>query len=189
MTWEILIPTMTRRSQMLAHVRSKLQAQIDAVASGSIRITVLSDDGQATIGAKRNRLLQESTADYVCFVDDDDDVADDYVLTVWNALKTSPDVVKMWGVMKWDGQNPRDFLHSLSYRSYFENGGKFFRPPNHLNCMRADVAKRFRFPEKNFGEDTDWAMQVCRARQLHTEGSIDHAIYFYNYRTDKSTDK
>ena len=194
MTWEILICSLAKRKPMLDALCRKIEMQIiDEDLQDDVKINVDVDNGEATIGAKRNRLLQSSTADYTCFVDDDDDVTDDYVKVIWNALKridrfgNFPDVVKFIGIITFDGKNPKKFFHSIAYRTYFETKDGYFRPPNHLNVMKSSIAKKFKFPEKNFSEDTDWAMQIAKTnpRALMIESQIDHPIYYYKFISKK----
>ena len=62
---------------------------------------------------------------------------------------------------------------------------KYERYPNHLNCIRASIAKQFKFPEEgpiaNHGEDTAWATQLHLSRLLKTEFEINEILYHYDY--------
>ena len=59
------------------------------------------------------------------------------------------------------------------------------RYPNHLNCIKSSIAKQFKFPEINFGEDTLWADKVFKSGLIKTEHFIDKVIYHYKYITNK----
>jgi hypothetical protein len=61
----------------------------------------------------------------------------------------------------------------------------YYRPPNHLNVIKASIAKQFKFPEKNFGEDMEWSMQIQQSGLLKTEAHIDETLYYYIYKTNK----
>ena len=43
-----------------------------------IEVVVFQDGFQATIGEKRNRLLETSTGKFTVFIDDDDDISENY---------------------------------------------------------------------------------------------------------------
>ena len=60
---------------------------------------------------------------------------------------------------------------------------RYERYPNHLNCIKASIAKQFKFPEKNHGEDTDWATQIHKSGLLKSEYQIDDVIYYYDWRS------
>ena len=156
-----------------------LQGQIEVLTSKDNR-------GQHTIGYKRNLLLQNCKGIYAMFVDDDDMLADGSLILIINKLKTeNPDVVRLEGVLTTNGQNPQVFIHGLDIKEWYERGGVFYRPPNHLNPIRTSVSKNFRFPEINHGEDMEWSMAICKAGVLRTESNIGAAYYFYQYNSNK----
>jgi len=93
--WSILIPTVPERSAKLAKCLASLDRQLKDFPSVSYRTleTPLWDRkvGTNSIGEKRNRLVSESKASFVSFVDDDDTLRNDYVSSIYEALtRTSP---------------------------------------------------------------------------------------------------
>lgn len=180
----ILICTLESRKESFERVKGKLLRQIEKNGlTGKVEVLFLS--GEGSTGDKRNQLLEAASGDYVQFLDDDDDVHEFYVLWTYNALKDDPDCVSLTGIMTTDGRNPKKFIHSIKWFDYFEKEGVYYRPPNHLNAIRADIAKQFKFPSKTFGEDTDWAMQIARSKLLKTEVEITEPVYFYLYQPGK----
>lgn len=178
MKLSILIPHLTERKVIFEPLHQELLRQTEGQ---EVEILINEDQGQKTIGLKRNELLEQAKGEYVCYVDDDDKLSGTYVFNILEAIKAKPDCVSLKGIYTVKGQNPRTFIHSIQYNTYFESNNTFFRPPNHLNCIKAEIAKRFTFPLKNFSEDTDWAMQICRAGVLKTEAKVDNVLYYYNY--------
>ncbi len=172
----ILIPTMPKRAEQLAQLLAKLKAQI-----GTYPIEILTDDSDATIGAKRNTLLQSAKGEYLCFFDDDDIPAEHYIYSIMSAIQSNPDCCSLNGVITTDGKNPKRFIHSIQYNSWFEKEEVYYRPPNHLNVIKSSIAKQFPFPEKNFGEDADWSMAICKSELLKTEAVIDETLYYYKF--------
>lgn len=182
--WSILICTLTERKVLFDRLYNKLMNQMKALnLSDSIEILSFCDSRQHTIGYKRNALLQAAQGVYVNFLDDDDDVTDNYIALMYERILRSPDVIELRGILTFGGRNPRLFIHSIKYDHYFEHKKVYYRPPNHLNTMKREIAQRFRFPDDvrkgNQGEDTDWAMQICRSKLLHTEESVQNPYYFY----------
>ena len=158
---------------------SGLQGQIEVLTSKDTR-------GLHTIGYKRNLLLQNCNGTWAMFIDDDDMLADGSLALIIHKLKTeNPDVVRLEGVLTTDGKNPQVFIHGLDIKEWYERGGVFYRPPNHLNPIRTSVSKNFRFPEINHGEDMAWSMAICNSCVLRTESSIGMAYYFYQYASNK----
>lgn len=183
MKLSILIPTLPKRAHMLAELMASLQKQI---AHEGAEVEILTDSRTGiSIGEKRNKLLQAASGDYLCFVDDDDMVSDYYIYCIMSALQSNPYCCSLNGVITTDGRNPKRFINSIKYNSYFESDGVYYRPPNHLNVIRASIAKQFEFNDSSFGEDTDWAMRICRAGVLKTEAEIEDTLYFYRYISNK----
>ena len=186
-TWSILIPTLEKRQELFQKIHKKLTKQIEENhLSDHIEILVACDKGEKAIGKKRNDLMHCSQSEYICFIDDDDDVHDRYIPLIYEKLiHEKPDCINLIGIITFDGKNPKKFIHSIQYRSYFEEKGIYYRPPNHLNPLKREIAIQFTFPSTSFGEDTDWAMQVCRSGLLKKESTIQEPFYFYLYRTVK----
>lgn len=173
----ILIPTIGKRKDMYDSLINNLKKQI-----GSLPIEIITEyDEKATIGTKRNRLLKKAKGEYIAFVDDDDILSDNYIALIIEAIKSSPDCCSLNGIITVNGLNPRKFIHSIKYVSYYEEGGIYYRPPNHLNTIKRSIAIQFEFPENNFGEDTKWAMKICRSGLLKTETKIEEVLYYYKY--------
>ena len=187
MKLSILIPTLINRTGLFERVYRQLsQQRLLLKKPQDCEIIYYRDSGRESIGAKRNKLIEEAQGDYIAFVDDDDKVSENYLEFLLNAIKDSPDCVQLNGVMTTNGANPRKFIHSLSYNSYFEKDRVYFRPPNHLNCLKKSLVKDFKFQEINFGEDTEWAMRVCKSGVLKTEFKHQVTLYYYQYMTRKN---
>lgn len=156
-----------------------------------MQVVSLKDNRKLSIGEKRNKLLEMATGLYTVFIDDDDWIAPTYIKSVLDALERRPDVVGIIGqltIITNGKPNPQKqfFYHTLDNRNYRKSNRGFERPPNHLNPMRRDVAATFSFEKKNWQEDKDWAMEICREQILKTEVFIPHVIYFYDYVPNKN---
>lgn len=186
MILSLLIPTIDERREMFENIYAILKMQILNNANKN-QIEILIDNSKKTIGEKRNNLLAMAKGEYVAFVDDDDEVSNEYIESLMAAIKQKPDCVSLRGVITWNGGNPELFEHSVKYSAYATttNEIKYERYPNHLNCIKSSIAKQFKFKEINFGEDTDWATQIFESGLLKKEVYIDKVLYHYKYIVNK----
>lgn len=198
----LLIPTTPDRADMTEGLRHSLASQIRVIgAFEQVKLHILDTPKydpskpvrEHSIGYKRNRLLDLSTGLYVAFIDSDDRVAQDYVELLLEGIDFGSDCCSLNGIITEDGKNPLRFQHSIRHNTYSTNPDhepvRYLRYPNHLNCIRADIAKQFRFPEEGrlamHGEDTDWATQIHKSGLLKTEHDIPEIIYYYDYKSNK----
>ncbi len=182
----ILIPTVNGRETMLDNV----VARIESLSAGlPVEILPLKTKhvkhGGESIGDKRNKLRHMAAGDYIAFVDDDDMISDLYMTRTFEMIDENLDVLMLVGLMTTNGHSGKRFEHSIMYDHYFENGGVYYRPPNHLNPMRKDLAMTVDFPSINMGEDTNFAMNLCRSAKLNSEKYCTDVIYYYNYVPNK----
>lgn len=186
MILSLLIPTIDERREMFENIYAILKMQILNNPNKN-HIEILIDNSKKTIGEKRNNLLAMAKGEYVAFVDDDDEVSNEYIESLMTAIKQKPDCVSLRGVITWNGSNPELFEHSVKYSAYATttNEIKYERYPNHLNCIKSSIAKQFKFKEINFGEDTDWATQIFKSGLLKKEVYIDKVLYHYKYIVNK----
>lgn len=185
MKLSILICTLPKRLKEFISISGEVNYQIIV---NDIKAEVLYDDSEFdSIGEKRNRLLGMANGEYVCFVDDDDDISNDYINLLMEGINKGVDCCSLKGVITTDGHNPEIFEHSIKYREWktTNNEIKYERYPNHLNCIKSSIAKQLNFPEKNFGEDHDWSKQLYESGLLKTEHYIEQPIYFYKYISKK----
>ncbi|NGX34276.1 MAG: hypothetical protein K1060chlam1_00627 [Candidatus Anoxychlamydiales bacterium] len=180
--WSILICSMPEREKKFSHLYNKLFKQIqDYHLEDKIEVLTFKDNKEHSIGYKRNTLLKKSRGMYVNFIDDDDDIHENYIKMIHEKLKNKPDCVSLSGIITFDGKYPSSFVHSIQYNSYFQKNGIFYRPPNHINTIKRSIASQFIFPNISFAEDTNWAMQIANSNLLIKEESITIPYYFYQY--------
>lgn len=150
------------------------------------------DDGSMSIGTKRNRLVKKAAnfgADYALFFDDDDKPEDCYIDVLQAGITSGADVVSLRGNYYSDGEFIGVFEHSIKYSAYKTNPDgseiKFERYPNHLNCMKFEVMKKFHFLEINHGEDTQFATKVFKSGLLKKEYHSNEIVYNYLHNSKK----
>ena len=169
----ILICSINRRKELFNRLMYRLTPQMDK----HVEVLFETDDGQQTIGAKRNKLIRRSSGDYLAFVDDDDLVSFDYVSKILEAVESSPDCCGIEGIITFRGENDALFCHSIKYQNWSSKDGVYYRSPNHLNPVSRKIAKKVKFPFKNNREDRSYADAIYPF--LKTEVYIEEPIYFY----------
>lgn len=173
----------------------RLNAVLDPQLNKHVKVFI--DDSRfKSKGKKRNDMLARADGEYLCFVDDDDLVSKDYINLLLTGIKNNMDCCSLKGVITEDGMNPLVFEHSVKYSAYKTNTGdqpiRYERFPNHLNCVRASIAKQIGFPESshahgdaNHGEDTWYAHELFKSGLIKTEHYIPEVLYYYEYRSRK----
>lgn len=175
----ILIPTIKRDELLFNKLKDKLLNQ------SKDGVTILVNPSETdSIGKKRNWLLDNSHSEYVAFIDADDYVVDNYIDLLLEGISKRVDCCSLMGIYAINGKVDGFFEHSLKYKEWKTNDQqthdiKYERYPNHLNCIKSSIAKQFKFPEKNFGEDHDWSKQIHESGLIKTEHYIDQVIYYY----------
>lgn len=176
----ILIPTLEEREPLY-----KNMVRILAMQSNQDLVEVLGnpDNGEKTIGQKRNELLQMAKGEYVVFVDDDDMLSPFYVAGILLALKDNPDCCGIEGMICDKAIGIRKFVHSVTIKEWIEKDEVYYRSPNHLNPIKRELALQAKFPEISYGEDHDYSKQIQSL--LKTEVYIKGPMYFYYPSSNK----
>ena len=181
----ILIPYIRRHEASYHKLWFNLVGQILPYAG---QIEILDDPHEYDlVGTKRNRLLERATGKYLCFFDADDTPSHDYIDQVMKGIESGCDCTSLRGEISIDGKFDGVFEHSIKYKEWktTKNEVKYERYPNHLNCIKSEIAKLFKFPDINHGEDADWSTQIFQAGSIKTEHYIDDIIYYYDYESNK----
>lgn len=188
--FDVLICAIPSRKDLLEIVEGQLRQQIkDLHLETNVGVLIENDSSRMTIGVKRNALLARSRAEYVAYVDDDDQVAPTYVESIVRAIgNCDVDCVGMSGKVRHGSktqENWMPFEHSLRHNRYYQRpDGQHCRPPNHLNPIRRSIALQYPFCDVSHGEDTDFALRLSRRYALRTErsaGSEPIYLYFPSY--------
>jgi hypothetical protein len=174
MTWDILIPSITHRTDMLTELLEHLEKQMVP----GVGVIVYRDNRLEVYGPKCQRLYDESEADYVSQIDDDDWVSDDYIPTVMEALKEKPDYVGYRIRYTEFGEPQIPILHSLKYGGWIDAPEAYYRDICHKNPMRRDLAIQAPW-QGDGGADITWAFTLRQMGIVKTEVYIDRELYHY----------
>lgn len=180
MSLSLLIPTVPQRKTYLARLLAVLEPQL----TDDVELLIGEDDGELTIGEKRNDLILAAYGTYIAFIDDDDMVAPDYVARILRALESEPDAVGFRSIRTVDGKRDTLTIYSHANAVIEQVNGVYMRPIMHLNPVKWDLARKVMFKPMSFGEDTDYAMRLrpLIRNAVFLDGD---PLYFYEYRTNK----
>lgn len=180
----LLIPTRETDWPLVDTLMKEIRSQDK---NNEVEILTLMNRGEHSIGYYRNTLVEWAHAPYLAFIDSDDMITKEYVSTLLEAIKFTPDVVSLRGVITIDGGKPEVFEHSIKYNEWrtTNNFIKYERMPNHLNCVKSSIAKQIKYPEINHGEDWEYSKVLQASNLVKTECYTDQMLYQYLYKTKK----
>lgn len=192
----LLICTIPERAEMFNKLSYKVVHQaficnqvhptlgdVEIIVDDSKRFT----DGGPSIGGKRQHLLDKSTGDYICYLDDDEDISPDYIETILRLCYEDKDVCTFksisklannWALVDMRLGNPTEQINPNAIT---------LRPPWHVCPVRREFAQQFKFENSNYGEDWIWFKQVLNLCQ--TEAHTDKIIHNYNHGAHSEADK
>jgi len=177
--WTIMIPTIPGRERSLQSlIRSIHELHQRVCPALRVAIAVGFDNREASIGTKRQAMLQAAEGKYTSFIDDDDKVTAHYFEDAAACIAGNFDCMRLRGqISRWT------FTHSIGNKltDPMANETTFLRPPNHLNVMKADIAKTVKFRDASSGEDLDWTIKLARTGFLRTEYQSDENRIHYLY--------
>lgn len=183
----ILILTLPTRIDSYSNLIKTLNKQvIENNLISRVQILTLCDTKEISVGEKRNILLNKSIGRYVCFIDDDDVISDNYLIRLISALESNADVITFCG--DYVENNLRTaFSISMVHRGNYNHPNIFYRLPNHLCPIKRQIALNCLFTDKNFGEDSDYAEKINQ--HIKNEFHISDKLYFYMYDSNTSQTK
>lgn len=182
--WSICIATVPPRAKKLQRLLKVLLPQVDKYG-GQIEVVVLFNNFEwSSLGAIRQKLLDDAKGEYICFIDDDDLVPKDYCSTIFPLLD-GVDYIGFNVELRNEGMSLRPVYHSLKYKHWYDDEAGYYRGITHLNPIKIELARRGKYPEQDIGEDHYWTMEIERymrdSGEEYTEHYIDRAMYIYDH--------
>lgn len=183
MKLSILTPTIPGREAQLSALQSKIAEQLTAENAEKVEHLAFSDNRKRSIGAKRQALVDIARGEYVAFVDDDDDISDDYISKLLAAIERKPDVVTFQQEVTYNGRVGIVEFGLNNQDQPFKEGRITPRAPWHVCAWKREKIAPCQFGESNYGEDIVWCLQA--RRRISTGIHIDSILHYY--RHDAST--
>lgn len=193
----VLIPTIPDRVDRFTKLYNELHRQLEYLQTfhpslGRVEILVDPEkkylEGGPSIGIKRNNLIKRAEGKYLCFLDDDESIASNYLETLVRLCQFNADVCTFRNVSKL-----KDYWMvvdlSLKYLTNDQPSPDFTvrRRPWHICPVRSSYAKVHEFSNSNYGEDWEWFEKVLKA--CVTEAKSNSIIHQYNYGNHSEADK
>ena len=180
------LPEPFRDGNFLKDISKNLTLQ---VMGRSVQILYLGDNKSMTVGEKRNHLMNIAKGQRIAFVDDDDQVTDNYIDKLLEYCELDYDCVGIGVKFTKDGQGESiydySFSKNINFRDPKRGGVRIYgRMPNHLCLWKKEIAMRCKFPDMNIGEDHIWAEdQILKGYSFFKTEEI---IYHYDFRPDNT---
>jgi len=183
MKLSILICTLKSREEKLIRLCDILKPQVEKFKK-QVEVIIANDTGENSIGYKRNYLVNMANIyiepnEYLCFIDDDDTVSDNYIELLLEKIKLAPDVIVFDAFRFANGKPDRIVKYGIEYNKDYHDKNAYYRMPNHLMCVKKSLAVQIPFKEINFGEDSDYAKRLYPL--LKTQERINETLYNYLY--------
>lgn len=204
MIWSILIAGIPERFHMVQPLLYALLETQAVARRPDVELLYLLDNRRRSVGAKRNDLMAAALGEYVSFIDDDDEVAPDYVERLYRTMVAArrqeplPDVICFrqratlapagvvhdctYSLAHWRTRPPeaRRQLAMTPEPNVLAWSG----PPAHTMVWRRDMVRDIPFPHSNFGEDVSWVDTACT--RATSEIVLDGAP-LYHYKFNEAT--
>lgn len=180
----ILIPTVIGREEQFDFLKRRIDLQYFKLGyDGSVSVSELKDDKSMTIGEKRQVLYALAKGKYSWQIDDDDNIADNAIELILEAIKQEPDCITFEEYVSIDGKEYKS-NHSLSYSGWvgdghaeLSDGFHFWRTPFFKSVIKTEIAKSTPIVHCRFGEDNMFADAI--QSKLKTEVHISRQLYRY----------
>jgi len=175
MKLSVLMPALESRpwAKMANHVR-----QMASDFPGDVEFIMDLDNGKATSGVKRQRLTDRAQGEYVCFVDDDDSLSDDYVGELMRGCYEGVDVVSF--DLSLTSTRRRGVVEKWSFGMQANDRKHGKMCVNHLCAWRTSIARLVRWcPVLGYADDRVWFEPLFHSGSVKTHYHVDKVLYRY----------
>jgi len=135
-----------------------------------------------SIGAKRQALVDIARGDYLAFVDDDDDISDDYVSCLLLAIGRNPDVITFRQRAIYNGAESEVHYGVNNPDENFNAGRITLRAPWHVCAWKRELVEGCLFSDSSYGEDLVWCRQA--RKRIKTGTHVDKVLHTYRHDTE-----
>jgi hypothetical protein len=128
--------------------------------------------------------VASTDAEYVCFIDDDDMIAPNYVAKIVEALETRPDMVGFEERYTEDGVLQVPVYRDLRCGGWRNEADALYRDLSQGNPTRREHAARVRFGAVNgeeYGADQRWVNDLRDLGVVKTQVYIPEQLYYYQH--------
>jgi hypothetical protein len=191
----ILILSIPSRFDQVRKLIDKVELQIGD--RQDVEVLCLMDNKSMHIWEKRNELMGIARGSHLTWLDDDDDIADNYVDRLTLVIQNSPntDVISFNQICYLNGQEARVFAKMGNPHETVvidQSKGRFrdtLRPPYHWCCWKTSLAAsepfRASFSHGDKGqstEDIDWLRRLYP--KVEEDVHVDEFLHIYRWSNE-----
>lgn len=187
MILSILVCSVTTRfNNFLPNIIKKLHKQAEMFEG--VEIICLLDNKTIMLGDKRNELVKLSCGKYVVFVDDDDDISDDYIEKLFFATDSNVDIINFTVSVSLNGGEYKPCLYNMDYENDYNETNtegqivSYRRLPNHIMCVKRELAIDTIYPSIIRGEDAGYSKSL--KPKLKSQLILNDTLYYYNFNQE-----
>ena len=188
----IAIPTIERRKFIFEELYDELEKQIKPYIN-KIEIISICDNGDLTIGEKRNFLNEMAKGKYIVQWDDDDWIHPNGIDMIMEGIETDVDVISYnhyTDIKEWEKLRHFHKYYSIKYseplgKIDYKNG-IITCTPDQKCVIKSEIVKNVKFYNMNHNED--WTFMRDIIPFLKTEYHINEFIYLYLNRSGETMD-
>lgn len=188
MKLSILVPSVSeRRNTFLPKCLDMLYGQLESLPieqQKTVEVLFLIDSKERMLGSKRNNLIDIAQGEYISFVDDDDRIEPDYISSLLTGIESNPDVITFLASVSLNGEPAKICHYSNKYAKDYNTNDTYHRLPNHICCVKKEIALKVPFLNIKNGEDSAYSKQL--KANLRTQHEINRILYHYDYN-EKTT--
>jgi glycosyltransferase involved in cell wall biosynthesis len=167
----------TERQKNLNKLMHELNHQVCSnYAEEIVEILVEKDNGELSVGEKRNILIDKANGEYICFIDDDDFIASNYLNTILQNLTKDILLIRIEHLIQ--GNKSVTIQPSLYIDNLVTNELIYCANHLHLCPHKRLISKQIKFKELNFSEDIDYSQRIIPT--INSYDLITEALYIYN---------
>jgi glycosyltransferase involved in cell wall biosynthesis len=173
------------RQIKLKKLISELNRQISKnYAEEIIEVIVDTDNMNKSVGQKRNDLIQKSQGEFICFIDDDDFISENYLSSILHNLNSGIDILLIGIEHIVNGVNQTKILPSLYIDNL--NTGEAVLKTNHFHLCphKKSIAERVLFDCINFAEDMIYSQKMVK--HINNSYVLSTPLYIYFDNLEKS---
>lgn len=189
----IMIPTIPQRKKVFRELYMEVKRQVAFCSEvhptlGDVEIIYDQSrrfiDGGVSIGKKRDNLVKRANGIYLCFLDDDESIAPNYIETLLRLCNEDKDVCTFRNISKFDEYWAIVDLSINNPNEQSRSDEMVLRKPWHICPVRSEYAKLYTFPDSNYGEDWEWFSKVLS--HCATQAKTNTVIHGYNHSVSNS---
>lgn len=180
----LICSTHTRYKTFGPRIQQQVWEQFEALPAAyrkRLEILMLTDNKQMMLGRKRNVMVDMAQGHYVLFLDDDDRIEPDMFRTLLDATDSDADVITFLVSVSLNGEPSKICRYSKDFPCDRNTDDGYERLPNHICCVKRELAAQVDFPSVPYGEDAGYSKLLHPL--LRTECAIDRVLYHYDYST------